>query len=168
MAGLEIELDVSEIDKLARKFPGFERIIFREMDAAMRGSLEVFKTEVVGRTPVNLGSLRQSIQSVTRGSPPRFQGEVSTPLIYGAPVERGRKPGRMPPVNVIELWVQHKLGLQGNEARSAAFLIARAIGRRGTKGAFMFQKGFEAGKPRVEKLWRNVASRAVKRIEASI
>ena len=166
--GLSLELDTSDIEELARKFPKFEQIIFREMDAAMRGSLEVFKAEVVGRTPVNLGLLRQSIQAVTRGQPPHFEGEVSTPLVYGEPVERGRKPGRMPPVDNIEMWVQRKLGQTGSEARSTAFLIARAIGRRGTKGAFMFRDGFEAGRPAVEKLWRNVASRAADKIEAAI
>ena len=167
-ADLEIELDTSEIEALIREIPGFNFTIFAEMRKAMKEALDVLHAEITARTPVNTGTLRQSIQPVIRGQAPSFVGEVGSPLIYGWPVERGRRPGKMPPVDAIELWVNRKLGLQGNEAKSVAFLVARAIGRRGTRGEAMFFRGTEAARPRVEQIWNNVPSRARERIEAKL
>lgn len=48
-------------------------------------------------------------------------------------VIHGRKPGKMPPVNALLPWVMKRTGIQGMRARSVAFLIARRIGKRGTK-----------------------------------
>jgi hypothetical protein len=47
---------------------------------------------------------------------------------YARYVEEGRRPGRMPPPAALEGWARRKTG-----SISAAFLIARAIGRRGTR-----------------------------------
>lgn len=44
----------------------------------------------------------------------------------------GRKPGAMPPIAPLERWAQAKLGLQGSQARSAAFAIAKKIANEGT------------------------------------
>lgn len=43
-------------------------------------------------------------------------------------VERGRRPGKMPPVRALEPWAQRKLG-----DRRLAWPVARAIGRRGLR-----------------------------------
>lgn len=45
----------------------------------------------------------------------------------------GRPPGRMPPSNALVPWVRAKLGISGSRARGVAYVIARAIGKRGTK-----------------------------------
>ena len=63
-----------------------------------------------------------------------------------ASVEHGRAPGRMPPIGPIELWLRRKAGVTD---RSAAFLVARAIGRRGTKGARMFEQGYDVAQGRL-------------------
>lgn len=44
----------------------------------------------------------------------------------------GRAPGKMPPIEPLVQWVGHKFGVYGNEARSAAFAIAKKIEREGT------------------------------------
>jgi len=57
----------------------------------------------------------------------------STP--YAAPVEYGRRPGaKPPPVRALEPWVEKVLQVAPNRVRSVAFLVAKAIGRRGIKG----------------------------------
>jgi hypothetical protein len=167
--GLALEIDTSDIDRLLKEFPQYEHIIFEEMEAAMYSSLAIFQEQVQGRTPVGVsGDLRKNILPITRGLPPNFIGEVQSGMFYGEYVERGRRPGRQPPVEAIELWVQRKLGVSPDESRNVAYLIARAIGRRGTSGAAMFDKGFEAGKEPVEKLWSNVVDKASKRIDAEM
>lgn len=44
----------------------------------------------------------------------------------------GRGPGKFPPVANIVEWVRTKLGLEGREARQAAYLIGRKISLQGT------------------------------------
>ena len=166
---LTLKIDTKDLEKLLKRFPSFEAIIFEEINAAMHGGLAIFQEQVQGRTPVGVsGDLRKSIMPVVRGTPQNLQGELVTSLVYGEPVERGREPGKWPPIDAIELWVQRKLGIGPDESRSVAFLIARKIGTVGTQGAFMFEKGFEAGKSAVEKLWALAPEKAARRIEAEL
>lgn len=44
----------------------------------------------------------------------------------------GRGPGKQPPIEPIGRWVQVVLGVQGNQARGVAFVIARKIAQQGT------------------------------------
>jgi len=168
--GLTVEIDARDIDALLKNFSEFKDIVFVEMVSAMHASLAIFQEQVTGRTPVGVtGNLRQSIMPVTRGTTPQnFEGELATSLIYGLPVERGRRPGKFPPVDAIELWVQRKLGVSPDESRNVAYLIARKIAVSGTQGAFMFEKGFEAGKEPAIRIWQDVAEKASKRIDAEI
>jgi hypothetical protein len=88
----------------------------------------------------------------------------STEILFGASgeakkyadiIEEGRKPNsRMPPVSAIEKWMREKpLKLRGPKGgfvkttpqglRSAAFAIARAIGKRGIVGINYFTDAIE-------------------------
>lgn len=53
---------------------------------------------------------------------------------YIMTLETGRKPGRQPPVEPIQKWLQQR-GIQPRDIsqKSLAYLIARRIGREGTK-----------------------------------
>ena len=55
----------------------------------------------------------------------------------------GRKPGKFPPIDVIDRWVQRKLGIPASESKSVAFLIARKIAREGTNIFTGKSKGLE-------------------------
>ena len=59
---------------------------------------------------------------------------------YAGIIEHGRRPGRFPPLSVIEHWAQRKLGLSKKEAKAAAFPIARAIAKRGLAGRKVLTK----------------------------
>ena len=51
---------------------------------------------------------------------------------YAGVIEYGRRPGaRMPPEDAIARWAQRKLGLPYKRARAVAFVMRRAIARRG-------------------------------------
>jgi hypothetical protein len=49
-------------------------------------------------------------------------------------VEYGRRPGKMPPVEAIQVWVAVKLKIGGKENRRVAFAIAHKIAANGIKG----------------------------------
>ena len=55
-------------------------------------------------------------------------------LTYAQFAEHGRGPGKMPPREAIEPW-----GLKHGFTQATIFLLQRAIGRRGTRGIFMFR-----------------------------
>jgi hypothetical protein len=59
-------------------------------------------------------------------------------------VEHGRRANKKPPPSdVIARWLQRRLGMSEDEARSIAFPVARAIGKRGLKGRKIAEGGQE-------------------------
>lgn len=59
---------------------------------------------------------------------------------YAAPVETGARP-HFPPSSALIPWVMRKLGVTDEKAaESLAFVIARSIAKRGTRGHEMFSR----------------------------
>lgn len=59
-------------------------------------------------------------------------------------VEHGRRQNKKPPPSdVIARWLQRRLGMAEDEARGMAFVVARAIGKRGLKGRKISEGGQE-------------------------
>jgi hypothetical protein len=154
----DITVDLHEVAKFLSDLGALEGTIIPLAHRYMRISVDTMEAEVGGRTPVGATSnLRGSIGTEIRGMRLNLRGEVGTSILYGEPAERGRRAGRQPPLDPIEYWVIRKgIAPPGPESRSAAYLIARAIGRHGTRGAHMFERGFEAAEPRVLNLWRGL------------
>lgn len=165
MSGLTIELDLSDIVGFSNDLGRVRGYASTEMRNATTASLNVLEANIVRRTPVNVGILRNSISHRINGTPLNLDGEVFTAIPYGLPVENGRKAGKMPPVNAIRVWAIRKMGLSDAEADSAAYLIARAIGKRGTKGAFMFRDGFAESKPIIIRLLETIPRKILARLE---
>lgn len=68
---------------------------------------------------------------------------LANAVFYALFVERGRKPGKMPPLGPILKWVKQKkvVAVSGREAQIAiARLIQRKIGRKGTKGRWVLRR----------------------------
>lgn len=154
----DITVDLTEWDKFATLLDRDSvRILDKHMTNAMDGSLNWLLDRITTETPVNFGLLRGSFGTEIHGTPFDMTGIVGTALIYGLPVEMGRKAGRMPPVDAIKLWVVRKLGLKGQAADQAAWAIAISIGRKGTKGAFMVQQAYDqaVGGPEIERIWEH-------------
>lgn len=61
---------------------------------------------------------------------------------HAAFVEYGRRPGKPPPTSALRGWVRRKLGASGKAADALAFLVARAIGRRGLLGRYILEGAF--------------------------
>lgn len=86
--------------------------------------------------PKDTSALARSITSEVKGTSAR----VYSTLAYASVMEEGRRPGaRMPPPQALLGW----LGRHGIPA-SFAFVVARAIGRRGIKGRFFMRAAKQA------------------------
>jgi len=101
-----------------------------------------------GKAPRDTGTLAGSFMSESSSTMAR----IWSPRKYALAVEQGRAPGKMPPPAALLGWVQRHTGTfsirtrrrlggtsQAASDRSVAFLIARAIGRRGIKGRFFMK-----------------------------
>jgi hypothetical protein len=93
-------------------------------------------------------------------------GLFGTPVSYGEPLEYGTKPH---PVSikgreVLQYWVEKKLGFTGSEAKGVAFCIARAISKRGTPAAHMFEKGFEDNEAKIMEILDKIPDDIIRRV----
>ena len=166
MADLEITYNDHGLAALYKEAP---EMINQELHTATEVAAHFVEGKVVQFSPRGAGPIHlyQTITSEVRGTGVNVIGEIySTDIpVKVASVEEGRAPGKMPPWgpgSSLALWVERKAG--GDS--SAAFLIARAIGRRGTQGAHMFQKAFDASRGEVETMLERVAEDLVRRLSS--
>ena len=114
------------------------------------------------KAPKDTGALRKSINF--KASPTGLR--LFSPIHYARYVELGRKPGsRPPPPRALHGW----LSRHGIPVR-AAYVVARAIGRRGIKGRFFMAAGLAAMKKKLpydlKKAEKRVAQRFTKGVKS--
>ena len=167
MAGdINIKVNLKELEAFIKRYP--EASLFARRSRISEATL-LLQREIMLKTPEGGGPihLRDTIFStISIGEP--VWGMVGTPAIYGAAVEYGTKPHPVSKIGqeAILFWVTKKLGLSGKEAKSAAFCIARAIKKRGTKGAHMFEKGFALSETRVIAMLKQIPEDIVRAVNA--
>lgn len=137
---------------------------------AMAGITGMLRREVMTRTPVGaIGNLRGSIFTEIRGEGRgALRGVVGSRVPYAGYVEFGRRPGgAMPPWregSPLYRWVVRNLESRDGDFESAAFLVARAIARRGIPGRRMFARAFEENQSRIDKRIRELMDEIVRRV----
>lgn len=102
--------------------------------------------------PVDTGRLRASITPEIRQRGTTIQGVVGTNVVYAAAVELGSRP-HYPPIAALQTWARRH-GMN-------AFVLQRAIGRRGTKARRYFQQAFEQNRSRIVELLDDAVVRIV-------
>jgi len=154
-----IKVDLKDVEALAKKYPEESR---KARQAKLTEAVNLLEAEVKKRTPWGAGPihLRDTIFGDVKMRGRKAVGILGTPLEHGEPVERGTKP-HFPPIGPLAFWVEKKFGYTGKEARDTAFVIARAISRRGTKGAEMFGRGFSAHEHRVRGILEEIPGEIV-------
>lgn len=169
----EVIITVQRFDQL-KQFPLLFETRFGD---AMTVATAKLLGDAIARSPVDRGFFRSSLDSeVIKKSPVEIIGRVSASATHaqviegvdeqGNPVEFGRRPGtRFPPVIVLRAWVERKLGITGPEAARVAFLIGRAIVRRGIAPKRPLSGAFEANRNDIQKLFDDAAERLAKDVE---
>jgi hypothetical protein len=132
----KITADMKEMEQLIAKWPqaAHDAQVSRVTEASLLMEGAIKQLTPVGAGPIHL---RDTIFHKIEAFGENVWGLISTPAVYGEPVELGTRP-HFPPVAPIQHWVEKQMGLSGSEAKSVAFLIARAISKRGTKAQKMF------------------------------
>ncbi len=78
--------------------------------------------------------------------------------------EYGRKPGKRPPIEAIVRWIALKpVDIGNQDIRGVAFVIARAIGKRGIKPRRIFSATTDKMTPRVEEIFTQAIQEEIDR-----
>ncbi|MFQ6027406.1 MAG: hypothetical protein ACE5Q6_07935 [Dehalococcoidia bacterium] len=114
----------------------------------LSGIAEHLKGQVQSNMPVDTGAAKESVV-VTQDtdSLPRW-AKVSSPLDYVAVLEEGSGP-HWPDIESLEPWARRH-GFAS--PRRGAFMVARAIARRGTKAHRMFARAVEQSQGQIDLL----------------
>ena len=153
---------VEGLDELLRKMDRLPAEVQRECFKAMQtASLDIIadaKSNLRVNGSVVTGNLRASgkVQKVDDKTLDVgfFSSDVKDKG-YASYVEYGRKPGKMPPPDILEAWAYKKFRLSHKEARSADWALARSIAKKGTKARPYFEPAVESG-------WRKMIDKIAK------
>lgn len=129
---------------------------------AMGESSPLMEHFIGEHTPQGVGGTRTglaaSLFSEVLEQGTRITTITGTNKVYAMPVEFGRRAGQKPPpYRALLDWVGLRFGISDpKRQRSLAFVIARAIGKRGTRaarqsppGERMFERGMLAAEPHI-------------------
>lgn len=160
MAEKALELKINVIAK-ANVFRGKgPEIINRNLTSAMYEAVGFLEAVVKGGTPQGVFGTQGGLISTIHGEveykgTPAVKGIVATQSEYGEVIEKGRTPGKKPPPKgSLVRWMEVKLGMDPETAKKKEMGLRIAIGRKGFKGAHMFQNSIEgANYDKLEKIF---------------
>jgi hypothetical protein len=136
---------------ISRAQAGFKRapeVMARRIDAKLSRGAEEVARDGKRNAPKAFSNLVNSIRADNIGP---LHYRVSEGMNYGRAVEEGTRP-HMPNSENLIPWVERVLGVRGKEARRKAFLIARAISRRGTRAQAYMRPAADANRSRLFEL----------------
>jgi len=148
-----IRIILRDKDGLIKTLPQLPQRLHNAIVRAMRESAVLLQSYAKLYAPVFRGLLRVSItQNVTEeGS--RIIGEVGSGLPYASVIEEGRNPwsGAMPPPSGdLRTWARRKLGDE-----RLAFVVARAIKRRGFRAQPYLKPALLGATPRIQTIFQS-------------
>jgi len=159
-----ITVDLKSLENLTKEYPEASK---ESRISRITEALQFIESTIKPLTPEGAGPyhIRDTMFGKTVLQGDAVYGIYGTPAIYGEPLEYGTSP-HFPPVAPIQFWVEKKLGITGEEARGVAFCIARAISKRGTTGAHMFEKGVAQGEAQIVTILNQIPDDIIRRVSA--
>lgn len=119
----------------------------------MREAENLLVREARKNTPVDTGALRGSIKAKVTVRNRQITGVVGSNLKYAPAVEKGSRP-HFPPTVALEPWARRH--------GTIAFLVARAISKRGTKGHHMLENALEDNQRRIIRFFEDYNQKVVR------
>jgi len=128
------------------------------MISAMRESAILLQSLAKLNAPVFRGLLRLSIAQNVSDEGNKITAEVGSGLAYAPVVEEGRQVGWFPPPSGdLKTWARRKLGDE-----RLAFVVARAIKRRGFRAQPYFKPALATASPRIQLIFQTRITEALK------
>jgi hypothetical protein len=127
-----------------------------ETRTAMEASLLLVEGTARTLADKDTGRMAGSITHSIAGSGANLTGRTGPSVAYGIFREKGRKPGRMPPVEAVAGWARRH-GMN-------PFLVARAIGRKGSKPRPFMEPAYRQNAGKIVQLFGRVGARVISTI----
>lgn len=149
---------------------GFEKapVYTREaLLAAMTDATQLLEREVKDAMPAVSGLTRASVTSDAFSTPAGVLGVVGSASVAAVAVELGTRP-HMPPIEPLIGWVQEKLGVSAQDARSVAFAVAMKIKKHGTKAQSPFRKTLDRQGAALSRIFEGAAQVVASHLAADV
>ena len=127
----------AKLDQTGRDLRG------EEMQQNYRTAAMLVSTDAKILAPVDRGGLRASITPTVRVDGNVIMGVVGSNLDYAPYMETGTRP-HWPPLSALAVWARRH--------GTTAFVVARAISRRGVRGRHYLQGAFEKNKSEIMRI----------------
>ena len=137
---LEVVIDLRSLDKLAKGFKGYRKMLTKELKRALKRTVLDIEATAKERCPVDTGRLRASITPDVVGA---TEGYVGTNVSYAAAVEYGSRPHEIRPRKAKALaWKDRQTGEQR---------FARKVNHPGTAAQPFLEPAFLDGQKAAQK-----------------
>jgi len=158
----------------SKKLNQAPQVVQANLDQAITEATLFLDAKVKANTPQGVygaqGGLLGSIQNeVTGRGTPIVKGRIMTAHKYAEVIEKGRRPGQKMPPGAITMsdlksrrvnaqgglvqWIMLKFGVDIKTAMKLEFVVRRSIGKKGFKGAHMFEKALTDNWPQVQSIF---------------
>lgn len=103
--------------------------------------------------PVNTGVLRASIMPEVVNQGNETMGVVGSNMTYAPPMELGTRPF-WPPLTALETWARRH--------GTTAYVVARAIARRGLRARHYLRRAMEDNRDRIVRIFNDYVKRVIR------
>lgn len=163
---MDIDVDTSSIARMATRYAGAGPVVVEEMRTAMNRSVLTVEASAKRVVPVDTGNLRRSITHEVTATGGGLIGKVGTNVPYARYVEEGRSAGSMPPPDALARDLQGGWLRRHGISNDLAFVVARAIARRGIRPRPYLKPAITTNRARIEREFAQVPKRVLARIGA--
>ena len=148
---VKLQVEVRGLDRLERGLARAPSTVEDQTRAAMTASLLLLEADQKRLVAQDTRRLMTSINHKITGRGANLTGRVGPSARYGYFVEYGRRPGKPPPVGAVAGWARRH--------GANPFLVARAIGRHGTKAQPFVRPSYTRNLRRIATLFGRVGQR---------
>jgi hypothetical protein len=153
---MQIDVRIEGLEKLQAGVAAAPATLASEVRTAMMAGSLLVEGTARSLAPKDTGRLAGSITHAISGGGASLTSRIGPSVSWGIYVERGRRPGKPPPVSAIAPWARRH--------GANPFLVARAIGRRGTKARPFLVPALTKSQGRIVALFTKVGATVVARM----
>lgn len=154
MASLSVQ--IVGLEKLQAGVASGPATLATEVRTAMTAGSILIEGTARGLAGKATGRNAGSIHYVISGGGANLMSKIGPSTAYGYYAEKGRKPGKMPPIASIASWANSK-GID-------PYVLARSIGRKGTKGKPYMVPSFNQNQGKVTSLFEKIGPVVVRKM----
>lgn len=158
-------VDAKDVGEQIRKLDAFYKVTDQELTKGMRSAVSAIKSRIRPLMHHFTGRAERALASKVRregmGDISGWVGGKGKQKFWLMLETQGRAPGKAPKAENVEPYVASIVGNNPEEIAAVSYLVAQAIGRKGTKGSDSVERGYEAAKVKVDTLFAAAMNRIV-------